>query len=126
MSPAGWAPNIGLIARMDLIEADGRKVTPVDYKRGRAPDVSERAWEPECVQLCAQALILEENGYEVERGILYFVRAVHHALMGAGVWIIEGLDLTNAPIGPCDLVCLPLKIVGADGAPGRAIIRPTV
>jgi CRISP-associated protein Cas1 len=66
-------PTIGLIARMDLIEADGQKVTPVDYKRGRAPDNAERAWEPERVQLCAQALILEENGYEVERGILYFV-----------------------------------------------------
>lgn len=67
------APAVGLIARMDLVEADGRKVTPVDYKRGRAPDMPERAWEPERVQLCAQALILEENGYEVERGILYFV-----------------------------------------------------
>jgi CRISP-associated protein Cas1 len=67
------APTIGLIARMDLIEADGKQVTPIDYKRGRAPDTAERAWEPERVQLCAQALILEENGYEVERGILYFV-----------------------------------------------------
>lgn len=67
------APGVGLIARMDLVEADGKKVTPIDYKRGRAPDVPERAWEPERVQLCAQALILEENGYEVERGILYFV-----------------------------------------------------
>ena len=67
------APMIGLIARMDLIEAEGAKATPIDYKRGRAPDTAERAWEPERVQLCAQALILEENGYEVERGILYFV-----------------------------------------------------
>jgi CRISPR-associated protein Cas1 len=67
------APLIGLVARMDLIEADGTCVTPVDYKRGRAPDIAEQAWEPERVQLCAQALILEENGYQVERGILYFV-----------------------------------------------------
>jgi len=67
------APQVGLIARMDLIESEGKKVTPIDYKRGRAPDVAEGAWEPERVQLCAQALILEENGYEVERGLLYFV-----------------------------------------------------
>ena len=67
------APKVGLVARMDLIEADGKQVTPIDYKRGRAPDVAERAWEPERVQLCVQAMILEENGYEVERGILYFV-----------------------------------------------------
>ncbi|MCW5802249.1 MAG: CRISPR-associated endonuclease Cas1 [Deltaproteobacteria bacterium] len=67
------APSLGLIARMDLIEANGTKVTPIDYKRGRAPDTSERSWEPERVQLCAQAMILEENGYEVDHGVLYFV-----------------------------------------------------
>ncbi len=66
-------PGVGLIARMDLIEADGSNVTPIDYKRGRAPDIPEGAWEPERVQLCAQALVLEENGYRVERGMLYFV-----------------------------------------------------
>ncbi|TMQ09040.1 MAG: CRISPR-associated protein Cas4, partial [Deltaproteobacteria bacterium] len=67
------APIIGLVARIDLIEADGDVVTPVDYKRGKAPDIPEGAWEPERVQLCAQALILEENGYHVDRGVLYFV-----------------------------------------------------
>jgi CRISPR-associated protein Cas1 len=69
------APALGLIARMDLIEAEGTgtSVTPVDYKRGRAPEIPEGAWEPERVQLCAQAFVLEENGYRVERGVLYFV-----------------------------------------------------
>lgn len=67
------APVVGLIARMDLLEADGTTVTPVDYKRGRAPDTAEQAWEPERVQLCAQAFILEENGYQVDHGVLYFV-----------------------------------------------------
>lgn len=67
------APKLGMIARMDLIEADGTAVTPVDYKRGRAPDVPEGAWEPERVQLCAQGMILEENGYQVSGGVLYFV-----------------------------------------------------
>src|SRR6185295_18906345 len=56
------APVAGLIARIDLIEAEGNIVTPIDYKRGRAPSIAEGAWEPERVQLCAQALILEENG----------------------------------------------------------------
>ena len=67
------APLIGLTARMDLIEADGTLVTPIDYKRGHAPDVPDGAWEPERVQLCVQAMVLEENGYQVEHGILYFV-----------------------------------------------------
>jgi CRISP-associated protein Cas1 len=71
------APRLGMIARIDLIEADGAAVTPIDYKRGRAPDLPEGAWEPERVQICAQALILEENGYRVERGVLYFVGSRH-------------------------------------------------
>jgi arylformamidase len=47
----------------------------------------------------------------------------HRILLGAGIWLIEGLDLSQARAGDYDLVCLPLKIVGADGAPARAIIR---
>ena len=47
----------------------------------------------------------------------------HRVLLAAGVWIIEGLDLTRAPTGACDLICLPLRIVGGDGAPARAILR---
>jgi CRISPR-associated protein Cas1 len=37
------------------------------------PDVPGGAWEPERVQLCAQGLILRENGYQCEGGILYFI-----------------------------------------------------
>ncbi|RPI50774.1 MAG: cyclase family protein [Acidobacteria bacterium] len=48
----------------------------------------------------------------------------HRVLLGAGIWIIEGLNLTRVPTGPCDLICLPLRIVGGDGAPARAILRP--
>lgn len=66
-------PAVGLIARIDLVEASGSTVTPVDYKRGEAPNVPEGAWEPERVQLCAQGLILEENGYSCREGVLYFV-----------------------------------------------------
>jgi arylformamidase len=49
----------------------------------------------------------------------------HHALLGAGVWIIEGLNLSNVEPGIYELICLPLKIEGSDGAPSRAVLRPT-
>lgn len=48
---------------------------------------------------------------------------LHRVLLKAGIWIIEGLDLSRARPGPCDLACLPLKIVGGDGAPARAFVR---
>ena len=44
----------------------------MDYKRGKKPDIPEGAYEPERVQLGAQALILRENGYACDRGIVYF------------------------------------------------------
>jgi arylformamidase len=47
----------------------------------------------------------------------------HRILLGAEVWIIEGLDLSKVKPGAYDLVCLPLKILGSDGAPARAILR---
>ncbi|MGH7200580.1 MAG: CRISPR-associated endonuclease Cas1, partial [Planctomycetaceae bacterium] len=67
------APGEGLVAKMDLVELDGNTVTPVDYKRGRVPDIPEKAYEPERVQLCAQGLILRENGYECREGVLYYI-----------------------------------------------------
>jgi arylformamidase len=48
----------------------------------------------------------------------------HQALLQAGIWIIEGLNLKRVRPGRVQLVCLPLKSSGADGAPCRAILRP--
>ena len=64
--------TLGLVAKLDLAEFEGRRAVPVDYKRGKRPHVSRGAYEPERVQLCAQALLLEEYGYEVPEGVLYF------------------------------------------------------
>jgi arylformamidase len=48
----------------------------------------------------------------------------HRILLGAGIWIVEWLDLRRTPAGSYDMICLPLRIVGGDGAPARAILRP--
>jgi arylformamidase len=47
----------------------------------------------------------------------------HHLLLGAGVTIIEGLDLRNVDQGIYELICLPLRVVGGDGAPARVVLR---
>jgi arylformamidase len=43
-------------------------------------------------------------------------------LLGAGVVCVEGLDLRGIEPGSYELVCLPLKLVGSDGAPARAVL----
>jgi arylformamidase len=47
---------------------------------------------------------------------------VHHRLLGAGVFVIEGLDLREVEPGRYTLVCLPLKFPELDGAPARAVL----
>ena len=64
--------RLGAITIIDLIETNDGRVVPVDYKRGAAPDTPEGAWEPERVQVCLQGLILRDNGYLCDYGILYF------------------------------------------------------
>jgi len=64
---------LGLIARLDLAEFEGRRAVPVDTKRGKRPHVARGAYDPERVQLCAQGLLLEEHGYDAPEGVLYFV-----------------------------------------------------
>lgn len=48
---------------------------------------------------------------------------VHRTLLGAGVLIVEGLDLRRVPPGLYDLYALPLLLQHGDGAPVRAVLR---
>jgi arylformamidase len=47
----------------------------------------------------------------------------HRTLLGKGIPIVEGLDLSDVPAGDYDLVVLPMKVRGHEGAPARAIVR---
>jgi len=63
-----------VIAKMDLVEATGNKVTPVDYKRGKPKETEEglEPWPADRAQIAVQGLVLRENGYTVEEGVLYY------------------------------------------------------
>lgn len=61
---------------------------------------------------------LSVGGYNTDGG------DCHRALLRAGIWIIEWLDLRDVAPGLYELACLPLKLIGAEGAPARAAIRP--
>jgi arylformamidase len=47
----------------------------------------------------------------------------HHALLGAGVVLIEGLDLSEVEPGEYEMACLPLRVDGGDAAPARVVLR---
>jgi len=66
------AHGLGVSTKIDMIEGSEGKVTPIEYKRGSPPDIPEGAYEPERVQLCAQGLVLRENGFNCDEGFIYF------------------------------------------------------
>jgi arylformamidase len=49
-------------------------------------------------------------------------RPTHEVLLGAGMVVVEGLNLSDVSVGKYMLYCLPLKLKGADGAPARAVL----
>ena len=71
--------RLGITAKLDLVEGEGTRVTPVDYKRGKRPHIAAGAYDPERVQVCAQGLLLREHGYECDEGVIYFVASKERA-----------------------------------------------
>lgn len=136
--------RLGIVAKMDLIESTGERVTPVDYKRGRPHESSDGppvAWDPDRVQLAAQALILRDQGYLCDEGIVYYAKTkqrvrvpIDEALVAQTVDVIEQAralatggqippPLVDSPKCPrCSLVgiCLPDETIRSVEANARA------
>ena len=125
-----------LIAVIDLVEGDGQRVTPVDYKRGAPRDGADgpEAWDADRAQVCAQALILRDNGYHCDEAVLYYNKtkqrvrvAIDEALVAETLAAITGCrstaeahrippPLVDSPKCPrCSLVsiCLPDETAAA-------------
>lgn len=144
------APDPGIIARLDLVEAEGNVATPVDYKHGPKPERPEGGvWEADAVQLAAQALVLRSNGFRCERGVVYYIASrqrvevpitealvarVHEACRGLRAAVAEKRippPLDGSPkCAGCSLVgiCLPdetafIAAGGADALAERAEVR---
>jgi CRISPR-associated protein Cas1 len=143
--------RLGITAKIDVVEgdADGR-VLPIEYKRGKVPDLPEGAYLPERAQLCAQVLLLREHGYRCEEGAIYFAGsrrrvtiAIDDALIATTLAAaMRARELTTRVEAPpplvdspkcngCSLVgiCLPDEINllrgleggGVDGSPAQTV-----
>jgi arylformamidase len=119
------------IRRDDLEDLDLRDDIRVLMKTRMSGQLQKPEFQPDFVHLDADAA-----SYLVQAGIKlvgvdylsverYPSRdyAAHHALLAAGVVIVEGLDLSEAEAGEYDMTCLPLRVAGGDGAPARVVLR---
>ena len=73
--------------------------------------------------LATQEVLTIGTDYLSVGGFLKDGVETHQALLEAGIWVIEGLDLSQVEPGEYELICLPLKVERGDGAPARAILR---
>jgi len=129
--------SLGVIAKIDIAESEGGTVTPVDYKRGKRPHTSLGAYEPERIQVCLQALLLEEHGYQVDEGAIWYAEsrervrivldeslrnAARDAVNGLRLLVSQGRippPLSDSPKCPrCALVsiCLPDELAALAGS----------
>jgi CRISPR-associated protein Cas1 len=116
-------PGLRLVAILDLVEVEGGKLVPVDYKKGRAPSLPEGAWEPERVQVCAQVLLLRAHGYDVDHGILYFAASKKRVVVRCDEALIaRTLDLRDEALALLDTRSLPPPLVDSPKCQGCSLV----
>lgn len=117
--------TLGMTAKIDIVEGNAAGlVVPIEYKRGKAPDLPEGAYLPERAQICAQVLLLREHGYSCEHGEIYFARSRKRTSITVDEALIEttreaarrAKELTRDGVLPPPLVdsprCVGCSLVG--------------
>ena len=136
-------PLEAMIGPATVVELDGLGAGPVDAPALEAAGVPEgverlllktpnsQLWSRE--EFSRGFVRLDRSGAEwaLERGLrligIDYLSIgdpdAHLVLLGAGVVALEGLDLRAIAPGEYELLCLPLRLVGTDGAPARVVLR---
>ena len=131
MGPARVAaiPAEKCIGASDLFSLDWRGVKRILFKT-RASGIPENFFDRDFAYLSEEAseflakkkiLLIGTDAPSVDPFESTELRS-HKVLLGSGAAILEGIRLGNVPDGDYNLVCLPLKLAGADGSPVRAIL----
>ena len=131
---------IGPARVIEIIDTEAIKPEELEqYKFKRGERIlfktrnSERCWKtdtfiPDFTYIAEDAAQLLADAHVKLVGIDYLSvggpGATHRILLGAGIWLLEGLNLSAVGPGNYDLICLPLKLVQTEGSPVRAVLRP--
>ena len=100
------------------------------FKTGNSDLLRRAEYDPDFTAFSVEAAAaLVAKGYRLV-GLDYLSVAhadeqvpVHRAFLDHGLALLEGVDLTEIPPGRYELICFPVCIAGADGAPCRAVLR---
>ena len=128
-----YLPEITSISSADLAGID----MPHDIKRLLLRTRNSELWSSQAAEFKKHyvALTVDAAQWVVENeisliGIDYLSvqryqdgPATHQVLLQADTIILEGLNLMNVQPGVYELICLPIKLFGAEGAPARVVLR---
>ena len=116
--------RLRVIAKMDLLEVEGGCVTPVDYKHGKPYEVDGalQIWPADRAQLAVQAIVLRENGYRVEEGVIFYAATRQRVRVPLDRGVIEE---TEAAISDAWALAetgrIPLPLDDAPKCPGCSL-----
>lgn len=126
-------PGVPVVTRAELAPYRITRNESILFKT----DNSKRPWWNESFREDYVALSFEAASLLVQLGVAlvgmdylsvapyqFQSAEIHRALLQAGVWLLEGVNLSGVGSGEYDMVCLPMKLVGSDGAPARVLLRP--
>ena len=124
---------------VDDVDADALNslALPVDTKRLLLRTRNSECWRTGSKEFRQDfvGLTSDASDWVVERGIQLIgidylsiasfkdMRETHRLLLEAGVILLEGINLYGVSACEYELICLPLKLTGAEGAPTRAVLR---
>jgi arylformamidase len=117
-------------ASLDLVTLRNLELLPPGAERVLFKTRNSQLWSRDEFTRDFVRLDGEAAAYLVERGVKLLGidylsigdAEAHRILLSAGVVCVEGLDLRGIEPGSYELICLPLKLVGSDGAPARAVL----
>ncbi|HND54461.1 MAG TPA: CRISPR-associated endonuclease Cas1, partial [Pirellulaceae bacterium] len=116
-----------LIAKLDLVETEGRRATPVDYKRGGPREDRETgeisAWDADKAQLAAQALVLRDNGYDVDEAIVYYVKTKQRVRIAIDDGLLRAtVEQLNQARETAAAPCIPPPLIDSPKCPRCSLV----
>ncbi len=112
-----------IISRLDLIEISDGFVSPVEYKKGTESDSDDGVWYPDKIQVCAQAIILLENGYKCNEGIVYYAGSNKRIRISITQTLIdETIELLKKAINLAESGKIPKPLIDSPKCPGCSLV----